>query len=104
MIGEYEMVDEAHEAAIDNEAPAQVAVEPERSLQPLAQGPLVFGAGNGSLGKRPKEAIEDDDAGKANGIVRTAPARQRPQDGVDDDKTSQPPVPRPRLLFVPPAR
>ncbi|MDT8307769.1 MAG: hypothetical protein RRC07_17675, partial [Anaerolineae bacterium] len=101
IIGEYEVLDDASEAAREEEAPAEIVTMPEPASQHGSQQSLVFGAGEVGRTLYPLQTGVTQSAhpdGKANGA---APARglQAPKEKDADGKIKAPPVPRPRLLL-----
>src|SRR5690606_3250611 len=102
IIGEYEVLDDAVEAAIEADAPAEVVTTPESALQHGSQPALVFGAGEVGqirIPLQPGVIQSTQPNGQANGAAPSARSPQPLKEKDEDGKTKTPPVPRPRLLL-----
>src|SRR5690606_38836181 len=84
MIGEYEIVDDEDEAAIDDEASAEAVAMPEPARQHVSQQMLAFGAS----GRQSRGSVgETSDAGEPGGPLVSLKAGL-PQPAHPDEKTN----------------
>lgn len=96
------VLDDAVEAAIDDEPPAEIGAMPEPAPQHVSQQSLVFGAGEVGQTQFPPQtgvAQSTQPNGKAKGAAPPARSPQPSKEKNADGKTNAPPVPRPRLLL-----
>src|SRR5690606_37032665 len=71
IIGEYEMVGDAVEAAIDDEAPAEIGASPEPAPQHASQQTLLSGAGSRPLHTGADEIPDAGEVGRTLFPLRT---------------------------------
>ncbi|NLF65041.1 MAG: hypothetical protein GX579_10635, partial [Chloroflexi bacterium] len=117
MIGEYEVLDDAVEAASDDEVPAEIVTMPEPAPEHVSQQPLLSGAGDRPFRAGADETFDASEVGrlpfpsqsglthsagpdgKSNGAGPGVPIGHPKAKKEEDGRVKEPPVPRPRVLL-----
>ena len=103
MIGEYELLDDVVEAAIDEESPAATVTMPEAAPQHVSQQMLAFDADGRTTPARrdgdDSSALPGSPNGQSNGAGPGVPTPRPKPEKEEDGEAKAPPVPRPRVLL-----